>query len=343
MSGLYQMYRSIFKVDEIPYCVWGYDLKARNLEHLKSYDHQYFKYVAELHITQLDGDNKQLAAMALRKEYHHALETLFSLLCSVIQAPACVYGWVLKCTSGQLKKLVKDISIGHPGIFNQYGWDSVTWDKLSHRIHAHSNRDSQRAHETGEQFAKLWRGFADDFLSQDNLDEYNSIKHGFRVRSGGVTLLAGLEEEPGVPAPPENMELIGHGEFGSSFLRAESVGNLPGKQRNPNFRGRWLSLTWNPLAMTAGLILISMSIENTLSFLRIVNGEPPQTVRFIRPPENEQFSLPWQDSPVVSKLSIDYIIDEAEIQTFTVEEINEIISQLFKQQDEQSPEGGTSE
>jgi hypothetical protein len=175
------------------------------------------------------------------------------------------------------------------------------------------------------------------------LDEYNSIKHGFRVRSGGVTLLAGLEEEPGVPAPPENMELIGHSEFGSSFLRAESVGNLSGKQRNPNFRGRWLSLTWNPLAMTAGLILISMSIENTLSFLRIVNGEPPQTVRFIRPPENEQFSLPWQDSPVVSKLSIDYIIDEAEIQTFTVEEINEIISQLFKQQDEQSPEDGTSE
>jgi hypothetical protein len=338
MSDSYHIYRSIFKVNKTPYCVWGYDLKERNLAYLKGYNHQYFKYVAELQIDQLDGDNRQLAAMTLRKEYHHAQETLFSLLCAAVQAPTCVYGWVLKCTSGQLKELVQAISVGRSGIFNHYGWDCVTWDKLSQHIHVYSNPEPARAYETGEQFAKLWRSFADDFLSQDNLDEYNSIKHGFRVRSGGFTLMAGLEEEPGIPAPPENMQLVGHTEFGSSFPRAEPLGNLPGKQRNPNFHTRWLSLSWNPLAIVSGLSLISMSIENTLSFLRIVNGEPPQTVRFSRPQESEDFSLPWKNSPDLSKFSIDYEIDEADIQTFTVRELEEIIGRAFENQDEQSSE-----
>jgi hypothetical protein len=323
--------------------VWGYDLEERNLAYLKGYNHQYFKYVAELYVDQLDGDNRQLAAMALRKEYHHAQETLFSLLCAAVQAPTCVYGWVLKCTSGQLKELVKAISDGHSEIFNHYGWDCVTWDKLSQHIHVYSNPEPKRAYETGEQFAKLWRTFVDDFLSQDNLDEYNSIKHGFRARSGGFTLMAGLEEEPGIPALPENMQLIGHTEFGSSFPRAEPLGNLTSRQRNPNFHSRWISLSWNPLSIATGLILISMSIENTLSFLRILNGEPPQTVRFIRPQESESFSLPCQDSPNVSNLSMDYKINEAEIQALTVEELEEIISRAFKNQDEQSSESGTSE
>jgi hypothetical protein len=37
-------------------------------------------------------------------------------------------------------------------------------------------------------FSSLWKHFAEDFLRDGFSEEYNSIKHGFRLRIGGFSL-----------------------------------------------------------------------------------------------------------------------------------------------------------
>jgi hypothetical protein len=97
------MQYSIFAVDETPYCVWKHDLKDRNLRFIESVDHEHFTYLAATLAPDLNGEYAQRAAIALRTGYHHALETLFTLLCASFRAPGCVVGWIQKCQTHQLR------------------------------------------------------------------------------------------------------------------------------------------------------------------------------------------------------------------------------------------------
>jgi hypothetical protein len=60
-------------------------------------DTRYFQYQAETHGKNLDGENRQRAAVALRTSYYHGLETLFMLIFAVWQSPHCIVGWLSKC------------------------------------------------------------------------------------------------------------------------------------------------------------------------------------------------------------------------------------------------------
>jgi hypothetical protein len=72
-------------------------------------------------------------------------------------------------------------------------------------------------------FGRLWHRLADDFLDEKSTREYNNIKHGLRVQIGGSWLALGVENELGVPAPSENMRLMGSSVFGSSFYEPETL------------------------------------------------------------------------------------------------------------------------
>ena len=71
------MQNSIFVVNKEPYCIWEIDVGERNREFLSGIDPEYFSYLAEIH---LNADDEKRAAIALRAAFHHALETLFSLI-----------------------------------------------------------------------------------------------------------------------------------------------------------------------------------------------------------------------------------------------------------------------
>src|SRR5262249_30177507 len=83
-----------FAINEEPHCIWGYDLHDRNEEFLRSLDPRFFEYAAKSYQALSEGEDSMRAAMALRSAYSHGLETMFALLCAVVQAPDCVYGWV---------------------------------------------------------------------------------------------------------------------------------------------------------------------------------------------------------------------------------------------------------
>ena len=88
------MDRYVFAVADEPYCCWEYDLAERNQRFLATLDATYFHYVADRHFEEVEGENRQRAAVALRAAYHHGLETLFSLLGALTQAPDAVPAWL---------------------------------------------------------------------------------------------------------------------------------------------------------------------------------------------------------------------------------------------------------
>src|SRR5258708_5439980 len=212
-------------VDETPYCVWEYDLRDRNLRFVEQLDHKYFEYLALTLGPDLDGEPRQRAAIALRTGYHHALETFFTMLCAAIQAPGCMVGWIQKCSTKQLRSLVRKIEEGRHHLYNRIGLPVVTWQALSGVINLFNYPDQSRTAETQRLYATLWSRFAADFLDDFHIKEYNSIKHGFRARAGGFTLAAGTEREYGVSPPKDEIHVIGGSEYGTSFYAAEQIAN----------------------------------------------------------------------------------------------------------------------
>ena len=55
----------LYKIDEKPYCCWELDVKKRNIEFLNKIDWEYFIFQSELFEKELDGENKQKAALAI--------------------------------------------------------------------------------------------------------------------------------------------------------------------------------------------------------------------------------------------------------------------------------------
>ncbi len=89
------MQYSKFVVDELPFCVWEWDLRDRNLEFINDFDPAYFKYLANVHRQSFETEeHKQHAGLSLRTSYVHGLETFFAILFATIQAPDCVIGWL---------------------------------------------------------------------------------------------------------------------------------------------------------------------------------------------------------------------------------------------------------
>lgn len=299
------MQRYPFAVREQPYCAWGEDLAERNDAFLRSLDPTFFRYLTELHLPQLEGDHAQRAAVALRTAYHHSLETLFSLLGALTQAPGCVPAWLPKCSNRELRDLVNDISQGAP-VLTQTGNQAISWLTLANVVHSHVWPVDKGA--TAASFAQLWARLAGEFLDEYHIDEYNSLKHGFRVSSGGFHIRVGLEHSYGVPPPQSEMQSIGGSPHGIGFLKPEPFPEL-GESCKHHFRIRNSHMNWRAEGMAQAIQLVSMSINNVVGGLRILNGTRPSTVRFERPEDPAAFEAPWQWPVGVTRSSFDLVID----------------------------------
>lgn len=302
------MYRYVFAVGKDVYCCWEYDLPERNNRFLSSIDGEYFDYVAHRHLDQIEGENRQHAAVALRAGYHHGLETLFSLLGALCQAPGAVPAWIPKCNNTALRELVEVLCRGGM-VLTQAGSQRISLDDLAVLVHQYCWPDDQPAGATGERFGKLWHRFAADFLDTHHVAEYNSIKHGFRVSHGGFVLRVGIEEGYGIPAPEANMQTIGSSHFGTSFYEAIPI--LPDGSSKHHFRIRHRSLNWRAEAMVQRMQLLAWFINNVIGALRCLNGALPSTVRFCRPEEPTAFEAAWDWNVGTHTTNMDLVMDLA--------------------------------
>jgi len=310
-----------FAVNETPYCFWDLDAKQKNLDFINSIDPLYFQHIANLHSEALDGDEKQYAAAALRVAYSHGLESFFALLCATVQAPDCVIGWLLNYQNLELREVVRKIC-ERRRIYSKLRAKPVTWDVIADMVFSYFRTgDDEKDANIRKNFARLWRRFASDFLQDNHVYEYNSIKHGLRARMGGFYLAMGAEDIPGVPAAPEKMRTMVNSDFGSSFYVPVRL-----RDRN-NFAVMQQSLNWDPINFVYALQLISLSINNVTGFLKILHGLSIKEVPFSWCGNDETYDEPWKRQFGISSLGWNSQISPDAVSPLSKEEILAVYDQ----------------
>lgn len=304
-----------FVVNEKPFACWDWNLKQKNLDFLNGIDTEYFKYIAETHGNNLNNKNKHRAALALRIAYTQALEVFFALIGSMIQAPNCIVGWMLSYTNSDLRMVINNIN-KQKTIYSKFNWDIIEWVKLAEFVHSFIPADLQK-NWIPSKVGALWSRFSKEFLDKKNILEYNSAKHGLRTSLGGFVFSIGVEKEPGKPAPIENMKSIGGSEFGTSFFYREFIFN----NNKVNFSPKNQSLNWNPENLANGLFLISLSINNVISALKIANGVDPKTCQFLVPDTEESLELPWKHVIGATAFNFNVEINPKLVRPITKEDI----------------------
>jgi hypothetical protein len=128
-----------------------------------------------------------------------------------------------------------------------------------------------------------------------------------------------LEDKPGITAPKEKMQLLGKSEFGSQFLATKKISeNAQHIQMKRHHRN------WSPEDLCWGLHLISLSIANIKSALRIINGVPATDVKFEWATDRDSFQEPWKRARQIGVTSMSGFQTDIKtdfITTFSKEEI----------------------
>ena len=117
--------------------------------------------------------------------------------------------------------------------------------------------------EIREGFVETWRYFASDFLNESFNLEFNSIKHGLRVRPGGFKLSFGFTQD-GDNLPPEEMMALSKSEFGLSYFKLDSINKNHAQIKHEHHN-------WNPKYLMWGLNFSAISIHNFKSVLQAMN------------------------------------------------------------------------
>ncbi|KGK98542.1 hypothetical protein LI82_06605 [Methanococcoides methylutens] len=318
-----------FVVYDEPYCIWDVDLAQVNLEFIESMKPEYFENVVQNNLELLESEEKNLAAISIRLTYFHAMETFFSLLCATLQASNCVVAWLQKYPPGSLQKMVKDIGDGKE-IMTGLGKQQLSWEDLSNTLNSFVLEDKDKETKVKTKFTKLWRILADDFTNETLVSEYNNLKHGFRIRPGGFHLSMATENIHGVSPPPEDFKSMGRSEFGTSFFMRENICQKGVPHGKHHFKLKKHNVNWDPNTIGMRVILLRYSIQNILSFLRIVNGIKPDTVKFSWPSDLELFEKAFAFQGGVFHMSYGPTIRQEDIEIFTKEEILEPYQRIKK-------------
>lgn len=312
-------------VNEKPYAIWDWDLKKKNLDFLNGIDSKYFTYVAENNFKALNGDDKHRAAILIRLTFSHGLETLFSLLSSVVQAPQCPLGWIICYSNRQLIEFVKKIT-KEDIILSPLLMDDISWVSISNLIFRGLECDEDKKKWIIKGFSDFWMKMANIYTNEKFNNEYNGIKHSLRITPGGFNLMVGLEKEAGVPGKPEEMESLGGSNFGSKYYYKKNIIPKNGINITPFNEAR----NWDPLMLAKKLILVSMSIENIITWLKSVIEPSDKKYNIVHPDSIEQFEELCSSFIGVHNINFNTNISESDITPLSAEEISKFFKEKNK-------------
>ena len=315
------MQNSIFCVNTEPYSIWDPDLKCRNKDFLIGLDPDYFEYTIKLHS---NADDEQRASVGLQLVLHHAIETLFSLLGAYIQAPDCAYAWLAKCSTTELRSLVQRISSKDEEIFTKLPVDSLTWESVAQSVFKTYLPNTENQALVAKHFSLLWARLANQLCDQTHIDEYNAMKHGFRVRRGGFSIEMSEKPYTEIHRQDADMVVIGKSDFGSSFFTLEA---LTPKQKTRSLRINHVCTNWSVQRMVFLSQLVHISISNVITALRVQNGFMQNECKFTIPSEKEDFDRPWELNCGVNSLRFQSGADEKNAVVLTKDDLLKIISE----------------
>ena len=290
-------------------------MPGKNLRFVDSLNPEYFGYLADTLAPDLDSDHKLLAGSAIRAAYGLGLETMFSVLFAALQAPGCIAGWLHKYKPEALRDLARRASAGVPYL-NYPLLTGHSFDDIAKMMHSPLNlEDKEKQAALTKGFALSLRRLASDFVDEKRIAEYNDLKHGLRVSSGGFFLSVGTEHEYGVPPPAEEMKGMGGSVWGTRSFSVESLGG----KRQKHFWLREQHLNWLPVNHLHGLHIIAWNLQNVLAWLQIYLGR--EGAKFTYPADPTAYEAPWALSSGVNSFNVDHPVPLEAIRDISDEEI----------------------
>lgn len=294
-----------FCVIDRPFVVWSDDVDRDRDEFLERIDADFYDRAAQglvytlledkPHEATHEADGNQGEIDQSRKDvsslsrllWHHGIETLVMMLGAYIQAPAAVHAYFLKCRTDDALEMARAILKGRRPVQNKI--NDVPFNVENLLLGLHSCAGWPDRDDTIQRFRGALRGMLAAFTREEHRWEYNSIKHGLRASHGRFALAVGIEENPGVEASPDAMQLIGYSRDASFFDVAKPLRNASKEASRVNFNLDKVSVTWSLEKCLCDLQLLSILMGNTISALRIANGAASGTVRFRRPADAEEW------------------------------------------------------
>lgn len=282
-----------FCVLEKPFMVWSHDVRGDNMHFLEHVDADLYYRAAHNIIaggeldeeggaqarqeSSDDQDRKDVSSLS-RMLWHHGIETLVMMLGALIQAPGAAHAYFLKCKTEDATALAGYLLREERPKYNRLNDAPFTLVNLLNGIHLCANWPNRD--ERVERLARALRVMLREFTREQHRWEYNSIKHGLRASHGQFGLAIGIQVAPGIPAPPEAMQMVGSSRDASFFDVAKPLRNATKQASKMHFLTEKISVSWSLEKVVAELQLLSILIHNTVSALRIASGAQPRTVTF---------------------------------------------------------------
>ncbi|MCH8011300.1 MAG: hypothetical protein IIA61_05035 [Candidatus Marinimicrobia bacterium] len=318
----------IIMINNKPFCFWDWNIKKKNEEFISEYDPLYFDTIASMLHHHLEDEKttkkqKQYISFALRSYLSHAAESLFALLGATLQAPDCIYGWLFKYRNSDLNSLIDNISKG-ARIRNKLRLSYVDWESLSNTIHQFELEDQEKNNKIKRHFADFWQRLSSEYRSKDFENIYNSIKHGYRARPGGVFISFGLEKTHGKPATPNDMKSLGGSEYGATYFFEEFPTNS-----NHNIRLHEKTINWLPKNIWYQIGLIRLSLSNIISFLKLYHNQDPETAQYAWPENLEDFEFDLRNTTGTLGFTMNIEVKKSDIRDISKEEITQLYDKHY--------------
>lgn len=209
-----------------------------------------------------DQDRKDVSTLS-RLLWHHGMETLVMLLGAYIQAPAAVHAYFLKCKTEDAVQMAGFLSREECPKYHRLEGAPFSLVSLLNGIHRCAG---WQQHDTIiHRFASALRYMLSDYVDEKHRSEYNSIKHGLRASHGRFALAVGIQEAPGIPAPPEVMQMVGFSRDASFFEIVKPLGNATKLQSKINFMTEQVSVSWSLEKVLMELQILSLLLHNVVS------------------------------------------------------------------------------
>jgi hypothetical protein len=272
----------IYAIGDEPYCLWESDINDAAATFLRSIDHDYFHYIAERSRVDLEDQEKGMrAATSMRLALFHGGETLFLLIGALLQAPQCPHAWIGQCSTTELRAVIDRINAGQPFLVQNPQIRNVSWLDISRAVLSRCSPGTPRLSATIESFAKFWELLALNHTDQSSIDEYNSLKHGFRVAHGGFEVMIGTHPVGSVPPTPQEMKSLGSSKWGAAFRVIKRFDNdVKGSRSRQSIR---TAVNWDADAVTFSLHLVADSIRNVATYLGVFSGRKELHFRLPQP------------------------------------------------------------
>ena len=233
-----------------------------------------------------DEGRKDVSSLP-RLLWHHGIETLVMMLGAYMQAPAAAHAYFLKCKTEDAVSLARLLLDERRPRYSKLSGTPFTLVNLLNGIHlcaGWADRDVIVG-----RFARALRGMLRAYADEEHRWEYNSIKHGLRASHGRFGLAIGIQEAPGIMAPPEAMEMVGFSRDASFFDVAKPLRNATKQASKVHFLTDKVSVAWSLEKVICELQLLSLLLHNTISALRIAGGAAAGTLTFNKVADDEEF------------------------------------------------------